>query len=215
MPIDQTIEAISNSIFSFVLWLLPTSVISKSISVYLTTTETLSKVYSQVCKTSGAIKDSFDSPLLAFFKYDSLYLPVVVNSNAQYSTLPSWTYTADTKEFTIPNTEEIQIRAFRLPFLSASLVYKKNGTETVIGDMSEWIGEQTVYAPDGTVPLQVLVGAWMYSKEPPTLLMSYDNLFLKTMNELAEEQTYHVLTEKEIEDGEIIEETKVPEASDT
>jgi hypothetical protein len=215
MPIDQTIEAISNSFFSFVLWLLPTSVISKSVSVYLSTTETIHTIYSQVCKTTGAIRESFDSPLLAFFKYNNTHLPIVVNTNAQYSTLPSWVYTVESKEFTIPNTEEIQIRPFRLPFLSATLIHKKNGVETVLGDMSEWIGEQTVYAPDGTVPLQVLVGAWMYSKEPPTLLMSYDDLFLKTMNEMAEEQMYYVLTEKEVEEGEIPETPETLAPSDT
>jgi hypothetical protein len=211
MPIDQTIEAISNSIFSFILWLLPTSVISKSVSFYISTTETIYNVYSQICKTTTAIKDSFDSPILAFFKYDKMHLPVIINSSTQYSTLPSWIYTVDSKEFTIPNTEEIQIRAFRLPFLSATLVHKKNDVETVLGDMSEWIGEQTVFAPDGTVPLQVLVGAWMYTKEPPTLLMSYADLFLKTMNEMAEEQVYHVLTEKEVEEGEVIETKPTPD----
>jgi hypothetical protein len=206
MPIDQHIEAISNSVFSFLLWLLPTSLISSSVSFYIISKEFLQNTYSQVCKTTSAIKDSFDPPLLAFFKYTDLYLPVVVNGNAQYSTLPSWVYNVEAKEFTIPNTEEIQMRACRLPFLSASLVHRKDGHETELGDLSEWLGEQNVYGPDGVIPLQVLVGAWMYSKQPPTLLMNYDNLYLKTMNELAEEFTFCVRTEKEIEEGEVVEE---------
>ena len=204
MPIDQQIDAISNSIFSFILWLFPVSTLLQGLNIYTKLSDNISAFYTQFCITASAIKYSFDSPVLAFFKYGTIYIPIPIYNNTQYSTLPSWIYTFDRREFTIPNTELIHMRASRLPYISAVLTHKTDSTESVLGDLSDWLGEQTVYAPDGAVPLQILVATWMYTKDPPTLLMNYKDMYLKTMDDSAEEHTYNVETEQEIEEGEII-----------
>jgi hypothetical protein len=204
MPIDETIEALSNSIFKFILWVFPSSVLLGALDVYTSTRAYIHSSYVQACKTVESVKNSFDSPILAFFKYGDIHVPMPILESTRYSTLPSWVYAIHRKEFTIPNTEEIQIRGVHLPYISAVLVHKVGPVETILGDLSEWLGEQTVYAPEGSVPLQILVAAWMYVNEPPTLLMNYKDLYLKTMNESAEECTYSVETEQSIEEGELV-----------
>jgi hypothetical protein len=205
MSLDQRIEDITKSIFRFLVELFPASVLLEGLRLYTNVSTTLGTAYKQLCKTRRAVKQSFESPVLAFFKYGSTYIPMPIHGNTNYSSLPDWVYTIDTNEFTIPNTEEIHMRAFHPPYISASLIHRYGSTETVLGDLSEWLGEQTVYAPDGIVPLQVLVSAWMYTNVPPTLLVHYKDLYLKTMNDSAEECIYSVETGEEVEEGEIVE----------
>lgn len=204
MPIDETIGALSNSIFKFILWVFPSSVLLGALNIYTTIIAHINLFYEQMSKTIEAVKYSFDSPVLAFFKYDTTYVPMPIHENTRYSMLPSWIYTVQTKEFTIPNTGSIQMRGAHLPYISAVLVHKIGTTETVLGDLSEWLGDQIVYAPEGNIPLQVLVATWLYINDPPTLLMNYKNLYLKTMNESAEECTYAVETEQPVEEGELV-----------
>jgi hypothetical protein len=204
MPIDETIEALSNSIFKFILWVFPSSVLLGALNIYTTIIAHINLFYEQMCKTIDAVKCSFDSPVLAFFKYGATHVPMPIHENTRYSMLPSWIYTVQTKEFTIPNTEQIQMRGAHLPYISAVLVHKIGSTETILGDLSEWLGDQIVYAPEGSIPLQVLVATWLYINTPPTLLMNYNNLYLKTMNESAEECTYAVETEQPVEEGELV-----------
>jgi hypothetical protein len=208
MSLDQKIESISNSFFGFLLWMLPTSAITGALNLYGSAYDIWGYVSHQTKRTVAAVQSSFDTPLLAFFKTDTIYIPVAIQNTMRYSKLPDWIYDVDTKEFSIPNTEEIQIKSFRLPFIAATLYHKKGDTEVELGDLSEWIGGQTVCAPDGIIPLQILVSAWMYMKESPTLLMNYDDLYLKVMDDSAEETMYHVESEKEVEEveeGEVIE----------
>ena len=205
MPLDQTIEDITKSIFSFLVELFPASMLLEGMRLYTNVSTTLGTAYKQLSKTTRAVKQSFESPVLAFFKYGSSYIPMPIHEHTNYSSLPDWVYTVDTNEFTIPNTEEIHMRAFHLPYISASLLHKYDSTETVLGDLSDWLGEQIVYAPEGIVPLQVLVSAWMYTNVPPTLLVNYKDLYLKTMNDSAEECIYSVETGEEVEEGEIVE----------
>jgi hypothetical protein len=205
MSLDQKIESFSSSLFSSFLWLLPSCVVSGSINLYIFLYDSLTALGYQTKRTFSAIKESLHQPILALYDVGSQYVPVHVQNDVRYNKLPQWIYTPHTNEFSLLESDET--RSARLPFIAASLYHKKGDVEIELGDMSEWIISQKVYAPDGVIPLQVLVAAWMYVQSPSTLLMTYDDLYIKVMNDSAEESMYHVLSEKEVEEGEVVEST--------
>jgi hypothetical protein len=205
MSLDQKIESVSNSLFSSLLSLIPTFAITGGMRLYIFAYDSFSTLGYQTQRTVAAIKESFSQPILAFYKVGAQYIPVCIQNDVRYSNLPEWIYTPNTNEFSLMESEEA--KSTRLPFIAATLYHKKGDTEVELGDMSEWITNQTVYAPGGVIPLQVLVAAWMYRQSSPTLLMKYDDLYMKVMDDSAEEAMYHVESEKEIEEGEIVEVT--------
>jgi hypothetical protein len=212
MSLDQKIESVSNSLFSTLLSFLPTFAITGGMKLYILAYDSISALGYQTQRTVSAIKESFAQPILAFYKVGTQYMPVCIQNEVRYSNLPEWIYTPNTNEFSLMESD--QANPIRIPFIAATLYHKKGDTEVELGDMSEWITNQTIYAPGGVIPLQVLVAAWMYSQSPPTLLMNYDDLYLKVMDDSAEETMYHVESEKEveeIEEGEIVEESKASE----
>jgi len=153
----------------------------------------------QTLLTTSAILKSFDKESLYFLLFGSQYVPICVGSSELSLVRGSatWTYSMSESRFFQLNCPHNNLSSFtRLPYLGASL---RCGSIT-LGDMSEWIQDQTVYAnKESSVPLQVLVAAWALSNSIP-FNYTYKDYVLTVMNTDGDEAEYTVETGERIVD---------------
>lgn len=212
MSIEFKLDILLNYIFTWFTTTLPITVIPYIMSFYVYMTELLSAGFKQLCVTANAIQDSFDEKYIGYFEVGSKYIPVLINKTDKYTTEPKWTYNMNTQFFSSCEIGH-HTRTFNLPYIGASLSRKENNTYSLIGDMSDWIMEQKIYADDGIVPLQLMVSAWLYSKNG-MLTFNYEHLYITLITDTGDEITYDVENSMEVKREDIDESlSSTPSAS--
>lgn len=178
--------------------LIPYSVITFLLSYYVSLQEIFDSIKQQAIVSIDALQSSFEDKYIEFYKMNNTtFIPVVATNKKLYNSEPTWIYNLKTKTFTL---EEIGGHtSYPIPFIGASVSYKRDDDSdiTPIGDLSEWIMDQTIKGPDGVLPLQVLVGAWRYIHDK-TLMISYDGFLFSGITCDGEEVKYDLKTENEI-----------------
>lgn len=184
-----------------------------SMAAYVYAMELWRRFVAQFNRTFTAVMYSFCPETILFLEDDEhTYFPVVSfgkradESRGMITGYHEWVYDVSKQQF-IHKASETH-RTFRLPYLGASLscsylVVGFGSTESFdVGDLSEWIAEQTVVASTNQVPLQVLVYAWAHcNKHNITLGCKYYTLTV--MNEDGDEVSYsltHDDTDSESDD---------------
>jgi hypothetical protein len=146
--------------------------------------------------TATAVLKSFETESIYFLLCGSHYIPFrIVSSDFPFlrDNVP-WTYSIETSTFYESTLSDTTLST-RLPYIGASL---RRGS-TTLGDMSEWIQDQVVYATKGSsVPLQVLVAAWALSN---SILFdyTYNDYILTVMDIEGDELEYNVGSGERVE----------------
>jgi hypothetical protein len=183
----------------FLISLIPYSIITFLMGQYIKLHDLWNAIKKQFYVSIDALQTSFEDTYLEFYRVNDMYIPVVTSANKRpYNSEPIWIYNLKRKTFTL---EELGSHSsYPIPFIGASLSYK-NGLEeeNPIGDLSEWIMDQSINGPDGVLPLQVLVGAWRYAQEK-ILMISYSGFIFSGITCDGDEARYDLKTEKEIVD---------------
>jgi hypothetical protein len=167
-----------------------------SMAAYVYAMELWAKFVVQFNRTFTAIVDSFHPEIILFYEDGNHHYPIATVRRTKSHVITGnhvWTYDISTQTF--HREDCIESRSFRLPYLGASLTYTFTNIDDVtertiqLGDLSEWIAEQTVVADTKDLPLQVLVTAWAYSQRIP-LEIGYNGYILTVMNEDGDEVSY-------------------------
>ena len=203
MSIDTYVEQLQNMILSWI----PSSMIPHLLQFIVTCKLLWAIFYRQAVVTGKAIYYSFYNPILLFHKVNNTYVLNVCNSKTRYSTMTphEWEYNPQTKQFISHRFSENDT-TYPIPYLGTSVSYNMNGSMEPICDMSEWISEQKIVAPNGNLPHQVLVGAYLYLTRDMRIY-DYTNYVLHVTNDMAEDFTYNISS------GEIIPESENGSAS--
>lgn len=203
---DAQIEAF----FHYLFVSLPMSCIPYLMAAYVYTVEFSQKAWKQTKISWGAIYESFQDDYMRFYEVVNnsvvTYIPIVTKQQNMYNYQSKWIYSISEKTFVLCEIHQ-DAATHRLPFIGASLEMIENGETEVVGDMSEWLMDQSVFAPSAAIPLQLLAAAWLYTAQTldPTLVFTYKNMRMRIVNEEGEEKVYALDTEQEIEEGEIVE----------
>jgi len=140
-------------------------------------------VAKQSTLTYTAIVESFEEKILYFFKYGSIYIPMVFPVSTKPLILGdvAWAYYNDHSTFYC--IEEPTDIVQHLSYIGASLecIDLTTNTQVFIKDMSEWIQDQYIQGPVEKLPLQVLVSAWGYCSKTP-LNHTYEGYVLTLMD---------------------------------
>lgn len=196
MAADSSIDGQFDWFFLFI----TTHTLPALMAAYVYAMELWAKCVVQINRTFTAVMYSFCPETILFLEDDEhTYFPVVSfgkradERRGMITGYYEWSYDVSKQQF-IHNASETH-RTFRLPYLGASLsgsysVFGIGSTEPFdVGDLSEWIAEQTVVASTNQVPLQVLVYAWAHcNKNNITLGCKYHTLTV--MNEEGDEVSY-------------------------
>ena len=167
-----------------------------SMAAYVYAMELWGKCVVQMNRTVTAIVDSFYPEIILFYEDNNNHYPIVTVRRDKSHVLTGhhiWTYDIAKQRF----YDELCVepRSFRLPYLGASLTYtfpniEDGSTRTIsIGDLSEWIADQTIVSESKDLPLQVLVTAWAYSQRI-SLAFGYKGYVLTVMTEDGDEVSY-------------------------
>jgi hypothetical protein len=203
---EQQIDAF----FHYFLVSLPMSCIPYLMAVYVYSIEALTKVWHQSKISFGALRESFQDDYIRFYEVVNntlvTYIPIVTKQQNMYNYQSKWIYSISENTFVLCEIHH-DVRTHRLPFIGASLEMFENGSTEAVGDMSEWLMDQSIFAPSAILPLQLLAAAWLYTAKTldPTLVFTYKNMRMRIVTEDGEEKLYALDTEQEIEEGEIVE----------
>lgn len=190
---DVYLDEVLNTLHNFFMRKVPMFLAPYFLYFYVTILNFLEKVKVQFYKTQLAIQSSFSEEFLGFIKTSQdTYFPFLMNSSIKYSCDPVWIYNPSEKLFTF---SELGHHASNrhLPFIGASVAF---GNQT-IGDLSDWLMEQQVHAPDSTIPLQVLVSAWRYYYDN-TFMYSYKDYTITVITEDGDERVFNLENEDEL-----------------
>lgn len=203
---DAQIEAF----FHYLFVSLPMSCIPYLMATYVYTVEFSQKAWKQTRISWGALYESFQDDYIRFYEVVNnsvvTHIPIVTKQQNMYNYQSKWIYSIREKTFVLCEIHH-DASDHRLPFIGASLEMIENGKTEVVGDMSEWLMDQTVFAPSAAIPLQLLAAAWLYTAQTldPTLVFTYKHMRMRVVTEEGEEKVYALDTETEIEEGEIVE----------
>ena len=191
MSIDTYAERFQNMILSWI----PPSVIPYLLRFIVACSLLLETVYHQAITTGTSIYHSFCNPVFLFHKINGTYVLNVCNSRTRYQTMTphEWEYNPTTKQF-ISHQFSTNDTTYSIPYLGASISYNLNGVLEPICDMSEWISEQKVVAPNNNLPFQVLVGTYLYLNRNMRIY-DYTNYVLQVTTDMAEDFAYDVSSE--------------------
>jgi hypothetical protein len=176
-----------------------------SMAAYVYAMELWANCIYQFNRSLIALIDSFHKEVIYFYEDGTQYYPVptVLREKPAFLTGNStWTY--DVKEKQFIQSPQVDARKYRIPYLGASLtytVYEPDAITSTVGDLSEWIADQTILSSTNELPLQVLVAAWAYCNRVP-LFVGFKGYTLTVMNEEGDEISYsltHDTTDTESE----------------
>jgi hypothetical protein len=203
--LDSITLFIANSM-TWVLFKLPVYAMPYLLRMYTYILSFSYSVKAQGLLTFEAIAKSFEEESLYFLKYDRFYVPIPLHTSTQpiLSGPVDWIYYTSTSKFIYTDAQITLTK--RLPYIGACLYLN----DTLVGDMSEWIQDQTSNVEN--VPLQVLVCAWAY-KAKVSLQHNYEGYTLTVMDLEGEEYEYDVSTEELIEELEELVESALVEES--
>jgi hypothetical protein len=196
---------------SFFIWtwsLLPVTWSNAILRSYIALKEFPSKIRAQATRSYTALKHSFDTDAYWFYNIEGHYIAQHMNSTVVkvHKGKPSWLYTPHTNTFSYLGSNSSMVTR-RYPVIGASL-YCKTTEFCSEYDMSDWISDVRIILPENDVaislPLSVLVLGWGLANEV-CFEGGLSTMEITLMSDVGEEKRYSVLTEAEIEDGEIIE----------
>lgn len=169
-----------------------------SMAAYVYAMELWGRFVVQWNRTFSAIIDSFHTEVIYFYEENDNYYPypsVLRDTYHIFLKNYDWSYDVHEKQFIHNAIDEHSVSKYRIPYLGASLTYQdpefvelSQGANTV-GDLSEWISEQTILGESNNVPLQVIVSAWAYCNHIP-LIFGWKGYVLTVMNEDGDEVSY-------------------------
>lgn len=200
---EQQIEAF----FHYILVDIPMACVPYLMAFYVSLMEYSKKGWAQTKLTCMAVKSSFEDTYIRFFETEAnsvvTYIPIVTGQQNPYNYQSKWIYSLHDKTFVLCEISH-DATTHRLPFIGASLEMCENGRTDVVGDMSEWLMEQSIFAPSAAIPLQILAAAWLYGSADPTLVFTYKNMRMRVITEDGDEKLFALEDEREIEEGEIV-----------
>lgn len=166
------------------------------LAAYVYAFECWGKFVAQMNRSMSALMDSVHPEILVFYEDGQNHYPIATVRRDKHHVLTghhSWTY--DLAKQTFYDEICVGTRSLRIPYLGASLSYTfpnpEDGAERtiLIGDLSDWIADQTIRADTNEVPFQVLVTAWAYAQRIP-LMIGYKGYVLTVMTEDGDEVSY-------------------------
>ena len=201
-------DAQIDTFFHYLFVSLPMTLIPYLMSAYVYILDFLNRFWQQTKYSYQALRESFQDDYMRFYEVINnnitTLIPIVTKRQNLYNYQSKWIYSISEKTFFLCEIHH-DSTTHRLPFIGASLEMIENGETEVVGDMSEWIMEQSIFAPSAFIPLQLLASAWLYTSQEvdPTLVFTYKNMRMRIVTEDGEEKLFTLDSEKEIEEGEI------------
>ena len=199
-----------DAFFHYLFVSLPMACIPYLMAAYVYSVEGLAKAWHQTKLSCRALCESFQDDYMRFYEVVNnsivTYIPIVTKQQNMYNYQSKWIYSISEKTFVLCEIHH-DVSTHRLPFIGASLEMLENGVTEVVGDMSEWLMDQSIFAPSAAIPLQLLAATWLYTAKTldPTLVFTYKNMRMRIVTEEGEEKLYALDTEQEIEEGEVVE----------
>ncbi len=120
----------------------------------------------QTIRIIQAIQDSFKNDTIIFYHESNIYYPSVEKEHALRKFMigdAKWIYRVAEKRFINLDTNGDEFTNHSIPFLGASVSRTVDNSVHFLGDLSEWILDQTVWSNSEDVPIQIIVAAWAYS----------------------------------------------------
>lgn len=201
MAADSSVDAQFDWLFSWLISpirLLAVHALPATLAAYVYGMELWARCVVQFNRTFTAIVDSFYTDVIHFYDENGKFYPFATVLRDKYHLFLKyyeWSYDVHKKQFIHNSADERDVSKHRIPYLGASLTYEdpdflelSQGSITV-GDLSEWIADQTILASTNKVPLQVLVIAWAYCNRIP-LIFGLKGYVLTVMNEDGDEIEY-------------------------
>lgn len=216
MPSNTSMDGQFDWLFAFLIqpfrWL-AAHTLPASLATFVCAMELWAGFVYQFNRTVTAMIDSFHNERIYFYDDGALYYPIVItNRNRQrlFTGNHSWTYDVQKKQFIHEDYDGVT-RTHRIPYLGASLLYTIPDVGTCrqvqVGDLSEWIGEQTIQSSTNELPLQVLVSAWAYCQQL-SIVVGYKGYQLTVMNEDGDEVSYSLSVNVNVDADESKDETE-------
>jgi hypothetical protein len=203
VTIDEMIDNCMMSLFNFFFVRVPMFVLPYLLTIYANMCVLINKCIKQTRCMWVAILNSFDNVYIGFYEIqnnsNTVYLPIVMTNNNIYNVQTKWLYDIHKKVFTLCEIHH-NSTTHHIPFIGASLELFEHNSSELIGDMSEWLMDQTIFAPNSAIPLQILATTWLYTNSESKLLLSYKNMRMRIVNEDGEEKLYDLETENEIKE---------------
>ena len=199
MAADSSIDGQFDWIFSYFyipIRFLAAHALPATMAAYVYSMELWANCVYQFNRSLTALIDSFHKEVIYFYEDGIQYYPVptVLREKPEFLTGNStWTYDVKEKQFIEAHLDTS--RKHRIPYLGASLTYRIPEVDTntqqpyTVGDLSEWIADQTIRSSTNELPLQVLVAAWAYCNRVP-LMVGFKGYTLTVMNEEGDEISY-------------------------
>jgi hypothetical protein len=203
MSIDSVLENITKTVMDMTyrsFSKFPVLFIPVILQVYLYVKNYYNSVKKQMYVTYTAILQSFENEYIFYYKNGSFYIPaIVLNSNLHnFNEKSSWIYSVQSETFYKVDSINTTKESHHLKYLGASLLRSVDSSSAVIvGDLSDWIIDQSVRDTSGDVPLNVFVSAWSYSVSKK-LYYTYKDLILVCMDINANEVAYNLETGLEV-----------------
>jgi hypothetical protein len=165
MTVDTMLDSLSNKVGAFLISFIPYSVVLSLVNLYFGVIMFLKRILAQGQVTFRAVTNSFYPTRLFFYKYDSMYVPVV-HRGAEIPPIYGdyeWIYKADESSF-ISMSPEATTKARRFPYLGGTLI-DNSGSNISYIDITDWLSEQRIFSHSDEVPLQLIVAAWAHVNE--------------------------------------------------
>lgn len=197
MPSNDSIDGQLDCFFAWVIFplrFLARHSLPAAMAAYVYAMELWSKCVVQINRTLTAILDSFHNEIIYFYEDANHYFPVVTVCRSKPNLISGqtvWAYDIHTRQFIHNEIEEPRLH--RIPYLGASLTYTYPGFATrrdeTIGDLSDWMADQTILSSTNELPFQVLVSAWAFCNQIP-IPFDWNGFHLTVMNEEGDEISY-------------------------
>lgn len=199
--IDDLIDSFLNTIFNFMFIRVPLFLLPHILTIYANILLITNKCVKQLKQIWAGVLNSFDDKFIGFYEFldnsNTKYIPIIISSKNVYNIHSKWLYDLNKKVFTLCEIHH-DSTTHHIPFIGASLeVFDDDNSKELIGDMSEWLMDQTIFGPNNVIPLQILATAWLYSTSEK-LYVSYKNMRMRIVNEDGDEKVYDLQSECEI-----------------
>ncbi len=172
-----------------------------ALSVFVWIMETWTVFLRQTTRIVHAILESFKSDVIIFYHQGDIFYPSVEKENTLHKFMvgdAKWSYNVTKQRFTNLDTSGDEFAEHSIAFLGASVSRIVDDSTHFLGDMSEWILDQTVWSDSEDVPFQVLVGAWAYCHKV-SLHYNYPGHTFTVMTLDGDEHTFDLQTSQEMQ----------------
>lgn len=174
-----------------------------ALSILVWITERWAAAIRQATRTIHAILESFKQDIIVFYQHNEMFYPSVEKEHTLRKLMigdAKWIYHVTTKRFVNLGLADDECLEHSIGFLGASVSRVVDDSSHFLGDMSEWILDQTIWSDSEDIPFQVLVGAWAYC-HGVSLHYNYPGHIVTVMTMDGDEQIFDLQTgQVQIED---------------